>query len=100
MSSKRRSKPFSTLGGKNLSGNHVGTGDPECDLCPVGERLAGSSFVELQRRKHDLDVFNSCPEDERNNMIGQKQKTNEVLDHSPLSSHVKRSSQERFHPTS
>ncbi|MHB1606941.1 MAG: hypothetical protein ACYCTV_11235 [Leptospirales bacterium] len=67
---------------------------------PVGERLSGSSFVAVQRREHDLDVLNSCPGDERNNMIGQKQKTNEGLDQSPLSSRAKRSSQERFHPTS
>lgn len=61
-------------------------------------RLAGSSFVAVQRWDHDLDAFHARTQRERDDIIGRRQADNEELEDAPESAHVKRSAQEDYSP--
>jgi len=96
---------FKYQGGRDLTGYEDGTENPDPEesvkvALLQGETagLTGSSFVAVQRWKHDLRGFNAHPPKERDNMIGRQRETNEELDDAPVSAHVKRSAQESFAP--
>ena len=95
---------FLYAGGKDLSGYEDGTENPSgekaLDVAIATERegVAGSSLVAVQRWVHDLKHFRTHSQNERDNIIGRKQATNEeILDADP-SAHVKRSAQESYTP--
>ncbi len=95
---------FIYAGGRDLTGYEDGTENPndaerpKVALVDRGKGLQGSSFVAVQRWVHNLDLFHSQSKNQRNNIIGRKQDTNEELENAPLSAHVKRSAQESYDP--
>ena len=58
----------------------------------------GSAVVAVQRWVHDLDAFESLTPSQQNDSIGRDRITNEELEDSPKSAHVKRTAQETFEP--
>ena len=91
--------------GLDLTGYEDGTENPQGDAAldaaivgGAGSGLDGSSFVAAQQWVHDLDHFETMPEDERDNVIGRRISDNEELDDAPASAHVKRTAQESFDP--
>ena len=91
--------------GRDLSGYIDGTENPEgaaateaAIVTGAGAGLDSSSFVAAQVWRHDLDYFETLPQDERDNIIGRRLSDNEELDDAPLSAHVKRTAQESFEP--
>lgn len=60
--------------------------------------MDGSSFVAVQQWVHDLDHFQSLPQEERDNIIGRRFSDNEEIEEAPPSAHVKRTAQEDFEP--
>lgn len=91
--------------GRDLSGYEDGTENPKgADAVEaafaggLGAGLDGSSFVAVQQWVHDLDHFETLPEDERDHIIGRRQGDNEELEDAPDSAHVKRTAQESFEP--
>ncbi len=60
--------------------------------------LEGSSFVAVQQWIHDLDHFESMPQNEQDTTIGRRKSDNEEMDDAPESAHVKRTAQESFSP--
>jgi len=96
---------FKYQGGRDLTGYEDGTENPGPEesvnvalLQVETAGLAASSFVAVQRWKHDLRGFNAHSPKERDDMIGRHRETNEELDNAPESAHVKRSAQESFAP--
>lgn len=95
---------FLYAGGRDLTGYEDGTENPQDEaaadaaLVAAGGGLAGSSFVAVQRWKHDLDHFNAHAPAERDAIIGRRRADNEELDDAPASAHVKRSAQESYEP--
>jgi len=92
-------------GGRDLTGYEDGTenptGDKALDAAFVsggGPGLDGSSFVAVQRWRHDLDRFQAMPQSEQDDTIGRRRSDNEELDGAPESAHVKRTAQESFDP--
>ena len=90
-------------GGRDLTRFEDGTenpkGDDAVDAAIVqGGPIAGSSFVAVQQWVHDLGRFESRSEKERDDIIGRSAETNDELDDSPPSAHVKRTAQESFDP--
>lgn len=90
---------------RDLTGYEDGTenpqGDDAVDAALVrgrGAGLDGSSFVAVQQWVHDLDLFESKPVSERDDIIGRRQSDNEELADAPASAHVKRTAQESFDP--
>jgi porphyrinogen peroxidase len=90
---------------RDLSGYEDGTENPEGDdaveaeiVQGAGKGLDGSSFVAVQKWVHDLDHFQSLPQDDRDNIIGRHVSNNEEFDEAPESAHVKRRAQESFDP--
>lgn len=89
--------------GRDLSGYVDGTENPTDDdavhaaIVADGE-LAGSSFVAVQRWRHDFARCEAMPQGERDHAIGRRQSDNEELDDAPESAHVKRTAQESFSP--
>jgi len=90
---------------RDLSGYEDGTENPEGDdaveaaiVQGAGKGLDGSSFVAVQKWVHDLDHFQSLPQDDRDNIIGRHVSNNEEFDEAPESAHVKRTAQESFDP--
>lgn len=63
-----------------------------------GPGLDGSSFVAAQQWVHDLDHFETLPQDERDAIIGRRLSDNSELRDAPVSAHVKRTEQESFDP--
>lgn len=91
--------------GLDLTGYEDGTENPKGDAAAAaaivdgaGPALDGSSFVAVQQWVHNLDHFQSLPQDEQDNIIGRRLADNEELDDAPFSAHVKRTAQESFDP--
>jgi putative iron-dependent peroxidase len=89
----------------DLTGYEDGTENPKGEraikaalLSGRGPGLDGSSFVAVQQWVHDLDLFESKPATERDDIIGRRQSDNEELEVAPESAHVKRTAQETFDP--
>src|SRR3569832_877154 len=85
--------------GKDITGFEDGTENPEGDAA-IEAAFApdGSSYVAVQQWLHDLDAFEALTDDLANHSIGRHRVTNEELDDSPESAHVKRTAQESFEP--
>lgn len=84
---------------RDLSGYEDGTENPEGDDAVAAAIAAdGSSFVAVQKWVHDLDHFQSLPQDDQDNIIGRRVSDNEEFDEAPESAHVKRTAQESFEP--
>jgi porphyrinogen peroxidase len=91
--------------GRDLTGYEDGTENPEGDAAVeaafargLGSGLDGSSYVAVQQWLHDLDAFEALAGDEANHHFGRDRVTNEELEDSPESAHVKRTAQESFDP--
>lgn len=91
--------------GKDLTGYEDGTENPEGEAAleaafalGAGEGVDGSSYVAVQQWTHDLDAFEALADDEANHHFGRHRITNEELEDSPESAHVKRTAQESFDP--
>jgi len=89
----------------DLTGYEDGTENPDGDdasdaalVSGRGPGADGSSFVAVQQWVHDLDLFESKPAGERDDIIGRRQSDNEELAQAPESAHVKRTAQESFQP--
>ncbi len=89
----------------DLTGYEDGTENPQGDaaleaalVSGRGPGADGSSFVAVQQWVHDLDLFESMPAGERDDIIGRRQSDNEELADAPESAHVKRTAQETFQP--
>ena len=94
---------FKYDGGRDLSGYEDGTENPTDDAAihaaiVADGALAGSSFVAVQRWRHDFARCEAMPQHERDDVIGRRQSDNEELDEAPASAHVKRTAQESFTP--
>lgn len=90
---------------RDLSGYEDGTENPTGDdaveaaiVQGAGSGLDGSSFVAVQKWVHDLDHFQSLPQDDQDNIFGRRVSDNEEFDEAPESAHVKRTAQESFDP--
>lgn len=96
---------FRYAGGRDLSGYEDGTANPppedSLDVAIAGATSGApfSSFVAVQRWRHDLKRFRAHPETERDAIIGRRHSDNEEIDDAPESAHVKRTAQETFLPT-
>jgi porphyrinogen peroxidase len=91
--------------GRDLTGFEDGTENPEGDAAEeaafahgAGDGVDGSSFVAVQQWVHDLDAFEALTDQLANQHIGRDRITNEELEDSPQSAHVKRTAQETFDP--
>lgn len=91
--------------GLDLTGYEDGTENPKGDDAlaaafagGLGSGLDGSSFVAVQQWVHDLDRFQSMPQEEQDNTIGRRRRDNGEIEDAPLSAHVKRTAQESFEP--
>jgi porphyrinogen peroxidase len=91
--------------GRDLTGYEDGTENPVGEAAEeaafahgLGPGLDGSSYVAVQQWLHDLDAFGALADDAANRHIGRDRLTNEELEDSPQSSHVKRTAQESFEP--
>jgi porphyrinogen peroxidase len=91
--------------GRDLTGYEDGTENPVGEAAEeaafahgMGPGLDGSSYVAVQQWLHDLDAFEALADDAANRHIGRDRLTNEELEDSPQSSHVKRTAQESFEP--
>ena len=89
----------------DLTGYEDGTENPQGNAAVEaalvsgrGPGADGSSFVAVQQWMHDLDLFESMPASERDDIIGRRQSDNEELAQAPESAHVKRTAQESFEP--
>jgi putative iron-dependent peroxidase len=89
----------------DLTGYEDGTENPQGSAAVEaafvsghGPGADGSSFVAVQQWMHDLDLFESMPASERDDIIGRRQSDNEELAQAPESAHVKRTAQESFEP--
>jgi putative iron-dependent peroxidase len=96
---------FKYAEGRDLSGFEDGTENPTGAAAihaalvgPEDPRLAGSSFVAIQRWRHSFERFSALAQDARDNAIGRRQCDNEELDDAPICAHVKRTAQESFTP--
>jgi putative iron-dependent peroxidase len=94
--------------GRDLTGYEDGTENPKgraaikAAIVPSGTGMQagmkGSSFVAVQRWVHALGYFNLLTPARRDAIIGRRRDTNEEMPRAPVSSHVKRSTQESFDP--
>lgn len=85
--------------GRDLTGYEDGTENPVGDAASAAALSTdGSSFVAVQMWKHDLALFESKTQSERDDMIGRRLSDNEELANAPASAHVKRTAQESFDP--
>jgi porphyrinogen peroxidase len=85
--------------GKDLTGFEDGTENPEGEVAIKAAFAAeGSSYVAVQQWVHDLDAFEQLTDELANHSIGRHRVTNEELEDSPESAHVKRTAQESFEP--
>ena len=89
----------------DLTGYEDGTENPKDEAAIEagvvqgrGTGLDGSSFVAVQQWVHDLDHFESLPQQEQDHIFGRRKSDNEELDDAPESAHVKRTAQESFDP--
>jgi len=89
--------------GRDLSGYVDGTENPVDDdavrtAIVADGPLAGSSFVAVQRWRHDFARCEAMAQGERDHAVGRRQSDNEELEDAPESAHVKRTAQESFSP--
>lgn len=91
--------------GRDLTGYEDGTENPDgkkaltAALLPrKAGKLAGSSFVAMQRWRHHMGRFEAMSKEQQDHTIGRERVTNEELDDAPESAHVKRTAQESFKP--
>ena len=91
--------------GRDLTGYEDGTENPEGEAAEeaafargLGPGMDGSSYVAMQQWLHDLDAFEALAGHDANHHIGRDRETNEELEDSPESAHVKRTAQESFDP--
>ena len=91
--------------GRDLTGYEDGTENPEgkkavaAALLPKkAGKLAGSSFVTVQRWRHHMGRFEAMSRQQQDHTIGRERDSNEELDDAPESAHVKRTAQESFAP--
>lgn len=96
---------FNHNGGRDLTGYEDGTENPTGQealtsaLAPEGGAApAGSSFLALQRWRHEFSQFEGMPKQQQDHTIGRERISNEELDDAPASAHVKRTAQEDFEP--
>jgi putative iron-dependent peroxidase len=89
----------------DLTGYEDGTENPQGDdaieaaiVAGRGPGTDGSSFVAVQQWIHDLELFESKPVGERDDIIGRRLCDNEELTQAPETAHVKRTAQENFEP--
>jgi putative iron-dependent peroxidase len=92
-------------GGRDLTGFEDGTENPKGDAAVEaalvsgrGPGLDGSSFVAVQKYRHDLDRFHALAGPAQDAVIGRARVSNEELPDAPPSAHVKRTAQESFDP--
>jgi putative iron-dependent peroxidase len=91
--------------GRDITGFEDGTENPEGEAAlqaafaqGVGPGVDGSSYVAVQQWLHDLDAFEQLTDELANHHFGRDRITNEELEDSPQSAHVKRTAQESFDP--
>jgi putative iron-dependent peroxidase len=91
--------------GLDLSGYEDGTENPTgadaeqaALVAGAGGGLDGSSFVAVQRWRHDLPRFDAIAPAAQDLAIGRRRADNEEIDDAPPSAHVKRTAQESFAP--
>ncbi len=85
--------------GRDLTGYEDGTENPTGDDATTAALAGdGSSFVAVQRWRHDFAAFEAHDEPTRDAMIGRRIRDNEEIDDAPESAHVKRTAQESFEP--
>ncbi len=100
---ERLSDGFRHREGRDLSGYEDGTENPEGEAALDATfvrsgPLMGSSFVTVQKWLHDLNHFESLPQEQRDNIIGRRLSDNVELEDAPDFAHVKRTAQESFSP--
>jgi porphyrinogen peroxidase len=89
---------------RDLSGYVDGTENPTGDealrhgIMDGDGPTAGSSFVAVQRWRHDFAALERMSQGERDDSIGRRISDNEELGDAPESAHVKRTAQEDFEP--
>jgi len=90
---------------RDLTGYVDGTENPTGEKATTtaivqgrGPGLDGSSFVAVQKWRHDLDVWATKSTQEQDYTLGRRIADNEELDEAPPSAHVKRTAQESFDP--
>ena len=87
---------------RDLTGYIDGTENPQDDAAVAAaitrEGVPGSSFVAVQRWRHDLDRFQSFSQGEQDATFGRRHANNEEIADAPASAHVKRTAQESFEP--
>lgn len=90
---------------RDLSGYEDGTENPTGDdaarhalVAGGSPGMAGSSFVAVQRWRHDFAALEAMSQGERDNAIGRRLSDNAELDDAPDTAHVKRTAQEDFEP--
>jgi porphyrinogen peroxidase len=96
---------FNHDGGKDLTGYEDGTENPQGEAAltaafvPAGAPAPeGSSFLAMQRWRHQLRQFAAMPREQQDNTFGRERVSNEEMDEAPASAHVKRTAQEDFEP--
>ena len=97
------SMPTFLYNGRDLTGFEDGTENPKGQKAAAAAvvakgPLAGSSFVAVQRWKHDLAHFGTLTPARRDAVIGRRRDSNDEIPSAPRSSHVKRSTQEDYDP--
>ncbi len=90
---------------RDLTGYEDGTENPEGEdalevalVQDQGAGLDGSSFLAIQQWVHDLDEFDSFPQEKQDHTFGRRLSDNEEIEDAPESAHVKRTAQEDFKP--
>jgi putative iron-dependent peroxidase len=96
---------FTFDGNRDLSGYEDGTENPQGDeaiaaaiVQNAGAGLDGSSFVAVQKWRHDFNRFDNLSTEAQDDTFGRHVADNEEYDEAPESAHVKRSAQESFSP--
>jgi putative iron-dependent peroxidase len=91
--------------GRDLTGYEDGTENPKGDaaiaaaiVASRGPGLDGSTFVAVQRYRHDRARFREGSFEARDNVIGRHHVSNQELPDAPVTAHVKRAAQESFDP--
>jgi putative iron-dependent peroxidase len=94
-------------GGRDLTGYEDGTENPQgeaaAEAAIAGDGAgapAGSSFVAVQRWRHDLAGFFARTKAEQDGIIGRERIGNEEIPEAPPSAHVLHTAQESFDPPS
>ncbi len=89
---------------RDLSGYVDGTENPtgeaaaRCAIADGPAGLGGSSFVAVQRWRHDFAALERMSQQERDESVGRRLADNAELFDAPASAHVKRTAQEGFEP--